>query len=167
MPADEGGDFTRDDVLDIAASGIGLADLGSVHVELERRAAQGQHIMLETGRNVEREGVARGIQPLIHLRAGNDFRTGKVGRIKGIHNTRGKLGAILIHNGDGRVVQRFRHGGRGGVNRQRKDVDHHDQEHRIPHQAVEFLVAQIPDIVEKAFHKNRSLDGMFFNHPAF
>jgi hypothetical protein len=59
----EGAHLVVDDALDVAGAGLRLALAGGVDVQLQRRAAAGEHVALEIGRDVEHEGVRPASMP--------------------------------------------------------------------------------------------------------
>src|SRR5262249_48950927 len=65
--AEEGGEFLRNDALDIAGAHASLGHGGGVHVELNHGAPTPHHVGLEVWRDVNDEGVAPGIHPGIDL----------------------------------------------------------------------------------------------------
>src|SRR5690606_36257897 len=135
-----------DNGLYISVASEGLCYAGGIHIELKFRLPPRQQVALKMGGNSQGKGVEASIHAGIHLVLADQHRRREIGWVEGIDNTHRQGRAILVDNGDGRLVEGFGHGGGGGVNRQRKGVDDKHQHHRVATQAAQFLDPQVQNI---------------------
>jgi hypothetical protein len=141
--------FFRNNGLDVTAADEGLAHPRRIDVELYPGTASGEDVALEAGGNVERESVEAGIHPRVHFGRCDRYRRQEIGRVEGVTDAAGQRGLVLVDDGDGRLVQGFRHGGRGGVNVDREREG--DQQHQdgVAQEAVQFLESEVEDVARR------------------
>ncbi|CAK9134794.1 unnamed protein product, partial [Ilex paraguariensis] len=148
-------DLGRDDLLHIAVAREGLAHARGVHVQLQLGRAARQHVALEVGRDVEHEGVGARVHARVHLRAVDHGRRRELRRIEGARDALRQRRAVLVHDGDGRVVQALGHGRGRRVDGDREHIGDEHQQHGVAPQAPQLLDAQPVDVGEKAgAHRN-------------
>ena len=133
------------DLLHRAVGGKGLHHARGVHVELHARHLACQHIALEVGRYVQHQRVAACVQAGVYVLRGDQVWPHKLRRKKGGGNALREGGDILVHDGDGHVVQRLWLGLARAVDRQRGGVDDEHQHHRVAPQAPQLFDAQAED----------------------
>src|SRR5664280_446198 len=138
--------LTADDDLDVTAAGKSLAHAGGVYIELHYRIAARQHIALKTGRNSKGKSIKSGVHPGIRLGLGDQLRGHEMRRVEGVDNTCGERRLILIYNGYGRLMQRFRRSRSSGINRKCKRSDNEYNHHRVAQQTAQFLDAEVENI---------------------
>src|SRR5690606_34583169 len=96
------------------------------------------------------EGVEAGVHARIHLRVRDEGWTEEVGRIEGIGNAHRERGKILVHDGDGRLVQGLGYRRGSGVDGKGEGIDDQDQHDRIAQEATQFLHAEVQNVGEAA-----------------
>ena len=142
MTLDEFVDFAGDDLLDVAVAGEGLAHERGIDIELDRRYAPGQHIALESRRDVQHEGVVAPVHAGVDLCQRDHDRCLETWRIKAGDDARGQGRTVLVDDGDGRIVQALRHGGGRHVDREGEGIGDQHQHDRITRQTPQLLHAQ-------------------------
>ncbi|MNZ73717.1 hypothetical protein D3C78_921410 [compost metagenome] len=107
---------------------------------------------LEIRRDVERESIEARIHALVHFRDGNLLRRREIRWIKRRADATGKRRLILIDNGDGGIVERFRQRAGAGIDLQRESIDDEEQQHAVTRKAAQFLDAELEDVGRKQPH---------------
>ncbi|VTR66315.1 hypothetical protein DESC_480025 [Desulfosarcina cetonica] len=152
---EEIGDFGVDDAADVTRADKGLGHARCIDVHQEVGSLAGQQVVFEPGRDIQDEGVVPRIHAGIHRRPWDTDRGLEVGRVEGVDDPFRELGAILVQNGDGRLVQ-LQRGGRGnGVNAPGKGPDDEEEKHLVVPEAAQLLDAEEED-VGQFVHAQRS-----------
>ena len=139
-------DFAGEDLLDIATAGEGLAHAGGVDIELHGRRSPRQHVALEVGRNDQSEGVQPRVHARVHVPIVDHGRWRELRGVEGRGNPLGQRRIILVDDGDGRVVQRLRHGRGLGVDRRGEHIDDEHKHHRIAPKTPQLLDTKVVDV---------------------